>query len=190
MESMNHVLVLIAHGTEEMEAVITIDILRRAGLSVIVAGDNEIVTCSRGVRIIPDTQIEKLRDTETFEMIVIPGGAEGVQNLIAEPHVERLLTAHLERQGIIAALCAAPTLLAELHLLPEDIAITSHPSVQHLLDEYTYLEDAVVIDGNFITSRAAGTAFEFALALVEILTNAEKSERISRDILFNHPANE
>ncbi|HRK59204.1 MAG TPA: DJ-1/PfpI family protein, partial [Candidatus Kapabacteria bacterium] len=64
---MNHVLVLIAHGTEEMEAVIVTDILRRAGLSVIVAGDNEIVTCSRGVRIIPDTQIEKLTDTETFE---------------------------------------------------------------------------------------------------------------------------
>ncbi|HRK60258.1 MAG TPA: DJ-1/PfpI family protein, partial [Candidatus Kapabacteria bacterium] len=129
-------------------------------------------------------------DTETFEMIVIPGGAEGVQNLIADPFVERLLLAHLERQGYIAALCAAPALLAELHLLHEDTAITSHPSVQHILQEFTYLEESVVIDNNIITSRAAGTAFEFALALVEILTNPEKSEKIARDILFNLPADE
>ncbi len=185
MDSMNHVLVLIAHGTEEMEAVIVTDILRRAGLSVIVAGDNEIVTCSRGVRIIPDTQIEKLSETETFEMIVIPGGAEGVQNLASDPFVERLLTAHLERNGYVAALCAAPALLAELHILHKDTAITSHPSVQHVLQDFTYLEESVVIDGNFVTSRAAGTAFEFALALVEILTTPEKSEKIARDILFS-----
>lgn len=183
---MNHVLVMIAHGSEEMEAVIIIDILRRAGLSVIVAGDNEIVTCSRGIRIIPDMQLEQISESDTFEMIVLPGGSEGVQNLASDPNTERILNMHLDRNGYIAAICAAPSIPAELGLLPDDIAITSHPSVQHLLNEYTYIEDSVVIDRNFITSRGAGTAIEFALSLVEILVDSEKSERIAKDILFNN----
>lgn len=185
MESLNHVLVLMAHGSEEMETVIIIDILRRAGLSVIVAGDNEIVSCSRGVRIIPDIQIEQVAESDTFEMIVLPGGADGIQNLIADPNVERILNMHLDRNGFIGAICAAPSLLSELNLLYPDAAVTSHPNVKHTLTKYTYLEDNVVIDRNFITSRGAGTAIEFALSLVEILTDSEKSEKISRDIIFS-----
>jgi len=186
MESMNHVLVMIAHGSEEMEAVTIIDILRRAGLSVIVGGDNEIVTCSRGIRIIPDMQLEQISENDTFEMIVIPGGNDGVLNLISDPNTERILNMHLDRNGFIAAICAAPSLLAEFNLLPDDIALTSHPSVNHLLNEYTYLEESVVIDRNFITSRGAGTAIEFSLSLVEILVDSEKAERIAKDILFNN----
>ncbi len=188
-ERTNETLLLMAYGAEEMETVIIIDILRRAGVSVRVAGENEIVTCSRGVKIIPDVLFDDVLEDEFFDAIIIPGGAEAVETLAAHPHIEKLLHIQQKRGGIIAAICAAPTLIAHFALAKKGTALTSHPSVEHQLGNFVYLQDAVVIDRNIITSRGAGTAIEFALTLVEILADEDMKNKIAGDIVFQTEQN-
>ena len=188
-ERTNETLLLMAYGAEEMETVIIIDILRRAGVSVRVAGENEIVTCSRGVKIIPDVLFDDVLEDEYFDAIIIPGGSEAVESLAAHPHIEKLLHIQQKRNGIIAAICAAPTLIAHFGLAKHSTALTSHPSVERLLSKFVYLQDSVVIDRNIITSRGAGTAIEFALTLVEILADSETKDRIATDIVYTSPKN-
>jgi DJ-1 family protein len=178
------VLVPIAHGTEEMEAVIIIDMLRRAGLNVKVAGENEIITCSRGVKIIPDAIIHKLEPNEEFDAIVIPGGLEGTENLSNDDRFIEILTHNFENGSIIAAICAAPVILLRNRLLKADNIITSHPSVSNLFSEIEYSEDRVVINDNIITSRGAGTAFEFSLAVIELLRDKETANTVAEQIVL------
>ena len=184
-ERTNETLLLMAYGAEEMETVIIIDILRRAGVSVRVAGENEIVTCSRGVKIIPDVLFDDVLEDEFFDAIIIPGGSDAVETLAAHPHIEKLLHIQQKRNGIIAAICAAPTLIAHFGLAKHSTALTSHPSVERQLKNFVYLKEAVVIDRNIITSRGAGTAIEFALTLVEILADADTKNKIAKDIVFH-----
>ena len=178
------VLVPIAQGTEEMEAIIVIDLLRRSGISVKVASEGEITTCSRGIKIIADTLLDKISTDERFDAIVLPGGAEGTENLLNNSHLEDLLKSQKEKEGLIAAICAAPTILATHNLLNPETVITSHPSVKNQLTQYKYLEEKVVFSGNFLTSRGAGTAIDFALALIEILVSVEKAKEISMAIMY------
>ncbi|MFN8358802.1 MAG: DJ-1 family glyoxalase III [Candidatus Kapaibacterium sp.] len=184
IERTNEVLVLIAHGTEDMEAVIVIDILRRAGILVRVAGENEIITCAHGIKIIPDVLFDDLIEEEFFDAIIIPGGSEGVESLSSNPHIEKLLQIQSHRGGILAAICAAPVMIAQFNLAKRGSRITSHFSVAEQFGKYTYVEENVVIDRNIITSRGAGTAFEFALALVELLVNEDSKKKITADIML------
>lgn len=184
IERTNEVLVLISYGTEDMEAVIIIDILRRAGILVRVAGENEIITCAYGIKIIPDVLFDDLIEEEFFDAIIIPGGSEGVESLASNPHIEKLLQIQSQRGGIIAALCAAPTMIAQFNLAKRGSRITSHFSVEEQFAKYTYVHENVVIDKNIITSRGAGTAFEFALALVELLVNSDMKHKIETDIML------
>lgn len=184
-ERTHETLLLLPYGAEEMEAVIIIDILRRAGVSVQVAGENEIVTCSRGVKIIPDILFDDLLEDEFFDAIILPGGADGVDSLASHPHIEKILHIQQKRGGIIAAICAAPILIAQFGLAKHGTALTSHPSVERQLSKFVYLQDTVVIDRNIITSRGAGTAIEFALTLVEILADEETKNKIANDIVYH-----
>lgn len=179
------VLVPLAHGSEEMEAVIIIDILRRAGITVKVAGENDIITCSRGVKILSDLLIEDVEQEDEFDAIIIPGGANGTQRLIENEHLRKIIASHHSKNKLIGAICAAPTLLAEHKLISYDSMITSHPSVKVQLENFHYKEDIVVEDGNFITSRGAGTAFDFAFAIINRLINREMALKISNDIVYN-----
>ena len=178
------VLIPIAQGTEEIEAVVVIDILRRSGINVKVAGETEIVTCSRGVKIIPDVLIEKILLEEDYDAIILPGGSTGVENLLKNTHLEDVLKNHSGKNKIIAAICAAPTILSFYNLIPRGRRLTSHPSVRSQLQQYNYLEDKVVHDDNIITSRGAGTAFEFAFWLVEVLLDTETALKIAKDIIY------
>jgi DJ-1 family protein len=180
-----YVLVPIAHGTEEMEAVIIIDILRRAGITVKVAGDNEIVTCSRGVKIIPDELIDNLDINSEFDAIILPGGGKGTDNLMNNYHLSEILKSHRERGALIAAICAAPTILSEFKILKPESKITSHPSVRNRLEHYNYIEEKVVFDDNIVTSRGAGTAFMFALFIVELLMNSDTAKKVACDIILD-----
>jgi DJ-1 family protein len=179
------VLVPIAHGTEEMEAVIIIDMLRRAGLNVKVAGETEIITCSRGVKLIPDVLIHKMEPNEEFDAIAIPGGLEGTENLNNDDRFIEILEHNLKNGKLIAAICAAPTILIRHQFLSADDRVTSHPSVRNTFSEINYSEDRVELNGNIITSRAAGTAFEFTLKIIELLCDKEISDKIGSDILLN-----
>jgi 4-methyl-5(b-hydroxyethyl)-thiazole monophosphate biosynthesis len=183
---MAKVLVPIADGVEEIEAVTIIDVLRRAGVEVVSAAlTGNPVTASRKVKLIPDKSLEEVKD-EAFDMVVLPGGGDGVENLKGDPRVEAILRRMNERQKWVTAICAAPTLLAAYGLL-EGKKATSHPSRrgQTALEKIDYQEGSVVQDGHIITSRGPGTAMEFALKLVEALCGTEKVEELKQALVMN-----
>ncbi len=177
------ILVPIADGTEEMEVVTIVDILRRAGVFVTFAGLSAKVVCSRGVEIIPDILIDDLSDDAEFDMIVLPGGMKGVENLSESGKLKAILN-YNKNKAVIAAICAAPLILKAFGLLDSDIQITSHPSVKDEFAEYDYQDSNVVISRNIVTSRGAGTAAGFSLTLVELLFDKSISGRIAHDIVF------
>ncbi len=181
---MKNVLVPLSNGTEEMEAVIVVDMLRRAGCSVTVAGDGNVVVCSRGVRIVPDVLIDDIGDDETYDAIVLPGGAQGVSHFIANHHLQQILERHRSAKRLIGAICAAPVVLHEFGLLDQGAVLTSHPSVADVLAPYTYTLDRVAVDGRLVTSRGAGTAFEFALTLIRQLAGETIATRVATDIVM------
>ncbi len=180
-----NVLVLMANGTEEIEAVVFIDLLRRAGANVTVVGANDIINCSRDVRILPDMPMHKLNETKLYDLVYLPGGAKGVQNLIDIPKVYDVLVNHITQKRPVAAICAAPTILSALNLLKTTQKITSHPSVKDELINYNYSDDTIVDDNNIITSRGAGTAFELAFYLIQKLFGREEMEKVQQSIVWS-----
>jgi 4-methyl-5(b-hydroxyethyl)-thiazole monophosphate biosynthesis len=178
------VLVPLAPGFEEIEAVTLIDILRRAGISVDVAGQSSgPITASRGVRMIPDMTLREALARE-YDLVALPGGAAGTENLMTDPHLAKILSGMVEKKKYVAAICAAPSILAARGYLAGRPA-TSHPSVEARLREGSvdYRTDRVVADGAFLTSRAPGTAMEFAFRIVEILVGPEKVKEINGSVL-------
>lgn len=183
---MARVLVPIADGVEEIEAVTIIDVLRRAGVEVTCAGlTGKALTASRGVRLIPDKSLEEVKD-EDFDMVVLPGGGDGVENLKKDHRVEAILKKMSQGQKWVTAICAAPALLAAYGFL-EGKKATSHPSrrEQTAIGNVRYREQRVVQDGHIITSRGPGTALEFALKLVEVLCGREKVEELKEAMVMS-----
>ncbi len=177
-------LVLLAPGAEEMEAVISIDVLRRGGIDVTVAGihGTSPVRCSRGVVITPDVALDTIRGA--FDVVVLPGGAEGARQLAGSDEVGELLREQELRGRMVAAICAAPIAL-KAHGVFEGRKLTSHPSVRELMDDWgEYTEHPVEADGNLITSRGPGTAFAFALRIVGALTDAERMVEVRAPMMF------
>lgn len=176
---MASVLVPLAQGCEELEAVTIIDLLRRAGIEVISAGlDAQPVRASRGTVLIPDTTLDQIVDRD-FDMIVLPGGQPGADNLEQDERIRTLLMRNVAADRYVAAICAAPKVLASSGLLDNRQA-TSFPGVLDKLDVQGmyYREDAIVQDGRIITSRGPGTAMDFALALIEILMDADRRAQV------------
>lgn len=178
------ILVIIANGTEELEAVSAIDIFRRAKYEVTVVGTETPVVCSRGTKIIPDTLIENLDSQKLYDLIFLPGGSEGTKNLSANPTVEFVLHNHKQNNKYIAAICAAPTILLEKRIINKNNLVTSHPSVAHRFSGYKYSESQVVFDKYILTSRGAGTSISFALGIVELLSDKELAKKIAQEIVF------
>ena len=171
---MARVLVPLAEGCEELEAVTIIDLLRRAGFEVVVAGLLDgMVKASRGVVLMPDCALDAVIDDD-FDMIVLPGGLPGADHLDRDPRIHRLLQRMAEDGKITAAICAAPKVLAGAGLLDGKQA-TSYPGCIDAmgLPATRVLEHPVVIDGNVVTSRGPGTAMDFALTLIEQLAGPE-----------------
>jgi len=170
---MPKVLVPLAQGCEEIEAVTIIDILRRAGIEVVSAGLNDQpVRASRGVILLPDTTLDAALQ-HSFDMIVLPGGQPGANNLKADARIIALLQEMASQGKYIAAICAAPSVLASVGLLDSKQA-TSFPGVLNPFPKVKQQHTAIVEDGKLITSRGPGTAMDFALTLVERLTGKEK----------------
>jgi 4-methyl-5(b-hydroxyethyl)-thiazole monophosphate biosynthesis len=170
---MSKVLIPLAQGCEEIEAVTVIDILRRAGIEVISAGlDDQPVRASRGVMLLPDITLEAALQQD-FDMVVLPGGQPGSNNLKADPRIIALLQKMAQQGKYIAAICAAPSVLASAGLLAGKQA-TSFPGALDLFPQVMQQHLAVVEDGKLITSRGPGTAMDFALTLVERLAGKEK----------------
>ncbi len=174
---MPSVLVPLAQGCEELEAVTIIDLLRRAGVDVVAAGlEPGPITASRGVVLIADCPLDQVLDRD-FQMVVLPGGAGGAQRLKQDRRIIELLQRLHQADRYMAAICAAPGVLAEAGLL-EDRQATAYPGI---LDGAPGVRDtgaAVVQDGRIITSRGPGTAMDFALTLVELLCGRKTRDQV------------
>lgn len=180
-----NVCVLIADGSEEMEAVIVVDVLRRSGVGVFVAGVGEetrMVTTSRGVRIAPDGAWDPA-EAMRFDALVIPGGIGGTQAMRQDESVKQAVREFLQAGKIVAAICAGPTVLHEAGVLAGK-TYTSNPGSREELTAGTWVDRPVVRDGTVLTSQAPGTAFAFALALAEILASPEIARQVAAKMLY------
>ena len=174
---MHKVLVLLAQGCEEIEAVTIIDILRRAGIEVTSAGLDDLpVLGSHGVMLLADTTLD-LAQHQEFDMIVLPGGQPGTDNLKADKRLTALLRQMAQQGKYVAAICAAPSVLAAAGLLDGRKA-TCYPTCLDGFPQVHLQTAAVVEDGKLITSRGPGTAMDFALALVERLAGHAKQQGV------------
>ena len=183
---MARTLVPLAQGCEELEAITVIDLLRRAGVEVVSAGlDARPVRASRGVVLIPDTTLDEVM-SDSFDMIVLPGGLPGADNLDQDARIHTLLQ-RMNRDGkYTAAICAAPKVLASAGLLRGRKA-TGYPGVLEKTGQSAIdigLE-AVVRDGTVITSRGPGTAMDFALELIELLVGDAKRLEVERALALS-----
>ncbi|MCX7909097.1 MAG: DJ-1/PfpI family protein [Ignavibacteria bacterium] len=184
MEKQIKVLVIIADGTEDIEATVPIDLFRRANFEVVVAGNKQTITFARGLKVIPDRLLAQIPLEENFDLIYIPGGAKGVENLINTQLVGTFLQNQKDKNQWISAICAGPLVLDSFNILSNADTITSHPLVKDKLLKYNYREEEVVVSGKIVTSRGAGTSIPFALKIIELLANKELSNKIASDIVY------
>ncbi len=177
-------LVLLTHGFEEIEGITVIDILRRAEIETTIAGlvTNPILA-ARHTRHLAEVHLADVDPARNFEIVVLPGGAEGAKHLGESKLVGEWLTRQRERDQWVAALCAAPTaLLAHGWLRPEQ-KIICHPSVQSQFPSGQVQHDArVVVDGKLITSLAAGSAMEFAFEIVRRLRGNNAVVKVNQGV--------
>ncbi|MDH3197140.1 MAG: DJ-1/PfpI family protein [Candidatus Krumholzibacteria bacterium] len=179
---MKHVIVPLAPGFEEIEAVVIVDFLRRAGLRVTVAAVVGAlpVTGSHGIVVVADARIEDA-DLGAADAIVLPGGVPGARNLGASEILRAALREAAAAGRLLGAICAAPAVL-DAHGLLAGRRATSHPNHRAEMTNCTYVEERVVTDGHVVTSRGAGTAVEFAAQLVRCLVGETAADDILRAI--------
>jgi 4-methyl-5(b-hydroxyethyl)-thiazole monophosphate biosynthesis len=183
---MPKVLVPLAQGCEELEAVTIIDLLRRAKIDVTTAGlDKQTITASRGVKLVPDTDLDSALKQE-YDMIVLPGGLPGADHLDNDPRIKSLLQKMAASQKYTTAICAAPKVLANAGVL-EGKKATSYPGFLDDMDlpNTKLSKEAVVVDGKVITSRGPGTAMDFALILIETLLGKQKRDEVEAGLVRN-----
>jgi 4-methyl-5(b-hydroxyethyl)-thiazole monophosphate biosynthesis len=183
---MTSVLIPIADGTEELEAVTIIDVLRRAGITVIVASvmPNLLITTARKIKIEADCLIEECIN-QSFDLIVLPGGMPGAEHLRDSPTLTHLLKQQKEKQNPIAAICAAPAVVLAHHGLLTTPA-TAYPSFQKYLPaNLARTSESVVIADNCITSQGPGTALAFSLTLIELLAGKVIRDNVANAMLAN-----
>ncbi len=181
---MARVLVPLAPGCEELEAVTIIDLLRRAGIDVVAAGlDAGPIKASRGVVLLPDVTLDEALKHD-YDMVVLPGGGPGAERLDKDARIETLLQQMTRSGKYTAAICAAPKVFGRIGLLGGKRA-TSYPGFvdKMNLPGVTYVTDAVVQDGKVITSRGPGTAMDFALHLIEVLAGKSKRAEVESGLV-------
>ncbi len=181
---MPEVLVPLAQGCEELEAVTVINLLRRAEIDVVTAGLTEgPVTASRGTVVLPDTTLDAVEERD-FAMIVLPGGLPGADHLEQDTRLRDMLLRQAREGRWIAAICAAPKVLASAGLLDGKRA-TSYPGVLKAEDfpQIELVDTPVVVDGHIVTSRGPGTAMDFALQLIELLTDRALRDQVEHALV-------
>ncbi len=177
------VLLLLAEGFEEVEAITPLDLLRRGGVEVVTAGlADGPVTSAHGLTVVPDSHLDALAN-ERFDMLLLPGGAPGYLNLAADERVRARVRAQLEVKRPVAAICGAPYVLEEAGVLAGH-RVTAYPSVgERLTSAGAVVDETVVSDGLLRTSQGVGTAMAFALALLEELTDRATRDRVAEATL-------
>ena len=175
----------LAEGFEEIEAIIPIDVLRRANIEVttISISNSNHVTGAHQITIHADTTFEEA-DCNLFDAIVLPGGMPGSHNLNAHQKLKELLLRFSKDNKLIAAICAAPLILGELGLL-KNINAVCYPGFEHHLTGANLLNQAIVKDKNFISANGAGSAMLFALSIVEELLGSNEAKLTAEKMLVS-----
>jgi len=176
---MPKLLLILADGFEEIEALTVVDVLRRAGITIDMAGlTGTMVTGMHGVRVHADTRFIDL-EAEKYDGIVLPGGA-AVDTIIAHRTAMNVIDDFARKGKFVAAICAAPKILVKLGAL-KDKRATIYPGMEKLLDRPR--GDKVVVDGNIVTSQGPGTAMDFALKIVELLSGKPTAAKIRAQLV-------
>lgn len=181
-------LVCLAPGSEETEAVTTIDLLVRAGIRVVSAsaapdGNREIV-CSRGVRLLADTTMVQVAD-EPFDALILPGGLAGAECLRdSDLVIEKIRQMHLEGR-LIAAICAAPALILQHHNLFPIANMTGYPGMKSQIPAEKWMDKRAYYDERvrLLTSQGPGTSIDFALKIIDILLGREKAAAVAAQLV-------
>ncbi|MDR3336858.1 MAG: DJ-1/PfpI family protein [Treponema sp.] len=180
-------LVFLANGFEEVEAVTPIDYLRRSGVEVttVSIGNERTATGSHNIPVIADTLLSgAVAGNMAYDALLLPGGMPGASNLAASAALGALLKAQAASGRIVAAICAAPAVvLAPLGIL-EGKRFTCYPGMEDKVKGAQWSDERVVIDGNIVTSRGAGTAAAWAVALIGLLQGPKEGETIARSVLL------
>ena len=179
---MKKILVPLAEGFEEIEAITIIDLLRRAGAEVIIASlEKRNVQGSHGLKVIADTVIDEVIN-DNFEMVVLPGGVPGAPNLMGDTRIIKLLKDQAANNKTSAAICAAPAVLQEAGLTKSK-KITSHPAWADRMTTAIHTGARVESADLLVTGQAAGSAMEFSFKLIEHLFGAEKVAEVNAEVL-------
>lgn len=177
--------ILLGNGFEEAEALVPADLLRRAGIEVVLTSlEGEWVTGSHNITVKADQALAQI-DPGDVELVMLPGGLGGVSALGADPRVADLVHTVLNRGGYAAAICAGPTLLAAFGLLEGKNAVCYPGMEDEMAGAVTRPSVPFVVDGSIITGEAAGAAFPFALKLVELLRGPEAAQKV-KDAVHYH----
>ena len=178
---MTRVLIPIADGSEELEAVTLIDLFRRAGFDVTIAGlAAGPVRASRETVLVPDARIDEIA-SQRFDLVALPGGLPGARRLGDSEILAGILRRQHDEGRWIAAICAAPQVLAR-HGLLDGRRATSFPGALDDFGEVERVDEAVVVDGHIVTSRGPGTAMDFALELIERCAGREVRDRVEEGL--------
>ncbi|MCI5596113.1 MAG: DJ-1/PfpI family protein [Lachnospiraceae bacterium] len=181
---MKKVYIFLAEGFEEIEALTVVDLLRRAQIEAVTVSiqESKMVKGARGIKVEADLLLSEVKGTMA-DMLVLPGGMPGTIHLKeCEPLMEMVLGLHCAG-AYIGAICAAPSILAELGLLDGKKA-TSYPSFEEQLSMAFYSYDSVVVDGQIVTSRGLGTAIDFALKIIELLEGEALAKEIADSVVY------
>ncbi len=183
---MTSVLIPLAQGCEELEAVTIIDLLRRAEFTVTTAGLESTLTpikASRGTKLLPDTNLDEALKTN-YDMLVLPGGLPGADYLKDDPRIIKLIQQMAAEDKYTCAICAAPRALAHAGILQGKRATSYLGTLDQMeISGMTYTGEAVTIDGKIITARGPGVAIDFALALIEALAGNELKQQVETPLL-------
>lgn len=181
---MSRIGIFMADGCEEIEGLTVVDVARRAGIEIeMISITGELsVTGSHNITFMADVTKEEA-DFAGYDGIVLPGGMPGTLNLAADETVQKVIREFAKENKLVAAICAAPSVLGEAGLL-EGKQATCHPGFEDKLKGATWLEQSVVTDGNFITSRGMGTAVDFALAILRYFAEDAVVEKIKGNLVY------
>ena len=179
---MKKIVLILAPGFEEIEAITPIDVLRRADIDVTVAGLNSLeVKGSHAVTVLADQQLSSIKHAD-YDGIILPGGLPGSHRLRDSQLVIDLVRAINEKKGLIAAICAAPIVLEKAGIIAGK-EFTCYPGQEEFIPSGTHLRDRVVVDGNIVTGKGAGVALEFTLKIVDYLGYQEKATALSKGMI-------
>jgi 4-methyl-5(b-hydroxyethyl)-thiazole monophosphate biosynthesis len=178
---MKRVLIPLADGFEEIEALTTADILKRAGLQVVLAGvPGTMIKGRSGVKVVADKRIDEV-SAKDFDCLVLPGGNPGYINLGKSKKVLELVKEFDSQKKHIAAICAAPSILAKAGIL-DDKKATIYPGMEREIPRPRH--GKVIVDGHVITSQGPGTAFDFALEIVRNLVGKSQAEQLKKELVY------